>query len=193
MASRSRAAAPRAAASARPGMIYRPVRERDPEQIVDTRRQRASRRAATTRPALTSLSTADYSCISPLVKQRHGASCGREKVSLSASLAARLRARRGPARRDRAACARPVSPSRPRPAPSACATWSTRTSPRRTSSTTAPPRLRARLEAHEALLHDRPAHREDEDVAGIVETGPRACSEIGRELPPAARRGSPSR
>lgn len=50
------------------GMIYRPVRERDPEQIVDTLVS-ALEKGGYDEGALTSLSTADYSCISPLVKQ----------------------------------------------------------------------------------------------------------------------------
>ena len=67
------------------GMIYRPVRERDPEQIVDTRRQRGEEVAATTRSSLTSLSTADYSCISPLIKKVDRASSRRRSVSLGVS------------------------------------------------------------------------------------------------------------
>ena len=35
--------------------------------------------------ALTSLSTADYSCVTPLVKAVDGASCAPEQVSLSVS------------------------------------------------------------------------------------------------------------
>ncbi|HXV61378.1 MAG TPA: TIGR03960 family B12-binding radical SAM protein [Vicinamibacteria bacterium] len=50
------------------GMIYRPVRERDPEQVVDTLVS-ALEKGGYDEAALTSLSTADYSCISPLVKQ----------------------------------------------------------------------------------------------------------------------------
>lgn len=50
------------------GMIYRPVRERDPEEIVDTV-VRAVQKSGYDEVSLTSLSTADYSCISPLVKK----------------------------------------------------------------------------------------------------------------------------
>jgi radical SAM superfamily enzyme YgiQ (UPF0313 family) len=50
------------------GMIYRPVRERDPEQIVDTV-VRAVKKSGYDEASLTSLSTADYSCIAPLVKK----------------------------------------------------------------------------------------------------------------------------
>ena len=50
------------------GMIYRPVRERDPEQIVETIVS-AVDKGGYDEAALTSLSTADYSCISPLIKK----------------------------------------------------------------------------------------------------------------------------
>ncbi len=50
------------------GMIYRPVRERDPEQIVETI-VRAVKKSGYDEASLTSLSTADYSCIAPLVKR----------------------------------------------------------------------------------------------------------------------------
>jgi radical SAM family uncharacterized protein/radical SAM-linked protein len=50
------------------GMIYRPVRERDPEQIVDTV-VRAVKKSGYDEASLTSLSTADYSCIAPLIKK----------------------------------------------------------------------------------------------------------------------------
>ena len=48
------------------GMIYRPVRERDPEQIVDTVMS-AIEKGGYDEAGLTTLSTADYSCISPLM------------------------------------------------------------------------------------------------------------------------------
>jgi radical SAM family uncharacterized protein/radical SAM-linked protein len=50
------------------GMIYRPVRERDPDQIVQTV-VRAITKSGYDEASLTSLSTADYSCIAPLVKK----------------------------------------------------------------------------------------------------------------------------
>ncbi len=49
------------------GMIYRPVRERSPESVVETI-VRAVRDGGYDEASLTSLSTADYSCIAPLVK-----------------------------------------------------------------------------------------------------------------------------
>ncbi|MFI5302665.1 MAG: TIGR03960 family B12-binding radical SAM protein, partial [Polyangiales bacterium] len=50
------------------GMIYRPVRERDPEQVVATVVS-AVKKSGYDEASLTSLSTADYSCIAPLVKR----------------------------------------------------------------------------------------------------------------------------
>lgn len=50
------------------GMIYRPVRERDPQSVVDTLVS-AIEKGGYDEGALTSLSTADYSCISPLVRR----------------------------------------------------------------------------------------------------------------------------
>jgi len=50
------------------GMIYRPVREREPEAIVDTLVS-AIEKGGYDEASLTSLSTADYSCISPLIKK----------------------------------------------------------------------------------------------------------------------------
>ncbi len=50
------------------GMIYRPVRERDPEQIVEAV-VNAVKKSGYDEASLTSLSTADYSCIAPLVKK----------------------------------------------------------------------------------------------------------------------------
>lgn len=50
------------------GMIYRPVRERDPQEVVDTV-VRAIEKSGQDEVSLTALSTADVSCISPLVKK----------------------------------------------------------------------------------------------------------------------------
>ncbi len=50
------------------GMIYRPVRERDPQQVIDTLVS-AIEKGGFDEAAITSLSTADYSCISPLIEQ----------------------------------------------------------------------------------------------------------------------------
>ena len=49
------------------GMIYRPVRERDPEQVIETVLS-AVKKSGYDEVSLTSLSTADYSCIAPLIK-----------------------------------------------------------------------------------------------------------------------------
>src|SRR6188768_468100 len=50
------------------GMIYRPVRERDPQEIIDTV-LRALDKSGQDEVSLTALSTADVSCISPLIKR----------------------------------------------------------------------------------------------------------------------------
>jgi radical SAM family uncharacterized protein/radical SAM-linked protein len=50
------------------GMIYRPVRERDPETVVNTVIS-ALKKSGQDQVSLTALSTADVSCISPLIKR----------------------------------------------------------------------------------------------------------------------------
>jgi radical SAM family uncharacterized protein/radical SAM-linked protein len=65
------------------GMIYRPVRERDPGEIVTTIMS-AVREGGYDEASLTSLSTADYSAISPLVREVMKR-LEKEKVSLSVS------------------------------------------------------------------------------------------------------------
>ena len=62
------------------GMIYRPVRERDPEEIVRTVVS-AVKKGGHDEVALTALSTADVSCISPLIKKVNEALAG-ERVKL---------------------------------------------------------------------------------------------------------------
>jgi radical SAM family uncharacterized protein/radical SAM-linked protein len=62
------------------GMIYRPVRERDPEQVVETIVS-AVKKSGQDEASLTALSTADVSCISPLVKKVAGR-LAEERVSL---------------------------------------------------------------------------------------------------------------
>jgi radical SAM family uncharacterized protein/radical SAM-linked protein len=65
------------------GMIYRPVRERDPVQVVDTLLA-GVKKGGYDETSLTSLSTADYSCVTPLVKTAM-AKLRDQKVSLSVS------------------------------------------------------------------------------------------------------------
>jgi radical SAM family uncharacterized protein/radical SAM-linked protein len=65
------------------GMIYRPVRERSPESILETLRG-AIRDGGYDEASLTCLSTADYSAIHPLVKAVM-AELEKDKVSLSVS------------------------------------------------------------------------------------------------------------
>lgn len=65
------------------GTIYRPVRERDPKQIVETIID-GIEKGGYDETSLTSLSTADYTCLEPLVKQL-GVELERRKVSFSVS------------------------------------------------------------------------------------------------------------
>jgi radical SAM family uncharacterized protein/radical SAM-linked protein len=65
------------------GMIYRPVRERDPQQIVDTVVS-SIKKSGYDEVSLTSLSTADYSCIAPLI-EKVTARLAPERVSLGVS------------------------------------------------------------------------------------------------------------
>ncbi len=65
------------------GMIYRPVRERDPVAVIDALVE-GVRKGGYDETALTSLSTADYSCVTPLVKAAM-AKLRDQKVSLSVS------------------------------------------------------------------------------------------------------------
>ena len=65
------------------GTIYRPVRERDPKKIVDTIIE-GIEKGGYDETSLTSLSTADYTCLEPLVKQL-GEELERRKVSFSVS------------------------------------------------------------------------------------------------------------
>jgi radical SAM family uncharacterized protein/radical SAM-linked protein len=65
------------------GMIYRPVRERDPVAVIDAL-VGGVKKGGYDETALTSLSTADYSCVTPLVKAAM-AKLREEKVSLSVS------------------------------------------------------------------------------------------------------------
>lgn len=65
------------------GTIYRPVRERDPKEIVDTILD-GIEKGGYDETSLTSLSTADYTCLEPLVKLL-GEELSRRKVSFSVS------------------------------------------------------------------------------------------------------------
>jgi radical SAM family uncharacterized protein/radical SAM-linked protein len=65
------------------GMIYRPVRERDPVAVLDALVE-GVRKGGYDETSLTCLSTADYSCVTPLVKAAM-AKLRDEKVALSVS------------------------------------------------------------------------------------------------------------
>lgn len=63
------------------GMIYRPVRERDPKEVIETV-ERALDKSGHDEVSLAALSTADVSCISPMIKQLVEKTAP-ERVSLS--------------------------------------------------------------------------------------------------------------
>ncbi len=63
------------------GMIYRPVRERDPDEVISTV-ERALAKSGQDEVSLAALSTADVSCINPLIK-RLVEKTAPERVSLS--------------------------------------------------------------------------------------------------------------
>jgi radical SAM family uncharacterized protein/radical SAM-linked protein len=65
------------------GMIYRPVQERDPEQVYDTV-MRSLKASGNDEVSLTALSTADVSYINPLIKKL-APELAKERVSLSVS------------------------------------------------------------------------------------------------------------
>jgi radical SAM family uncharacterized protein/radical SAM-linked protein len=65
------------------GMIYRPVQERSPEQVIDTVR-RALEKSGNDEVSLTALSTADVSYINPLIKKL-APELAKKRVSLSVS------------------------------------------------------------------------------------------------------------
>ncbi len=69
------------------GMIYRPVRERSPTAVVETV-ARAVDKAGYDEVSLTTLSTADYSAVSPLIKQTNAALAPRNTSMSVASLRA---------------------------------------------------------------------------------------------------------
>ena len=75
---------------------------------------------------------------------------------------------------------------------SACATSSTRTSPRSSSSSTAERVFSRGWRRHEALLHDRPAHRDGRGRARHRRDRRRALQAIGARATSAARRGHAS-
>ncbi|MFO0672942.1 MAG: TIGR03960 family B12-binding radical SAM protein [Polyangiaceae bacterium] len=65
------------------GMIYRPVRERDPDAIIESVTS-AIKKSGYDEVSLTSLSTADYSCIAPLI-QKVSERMSKERVALGVS------------------------------------------------------------------------------------------------------------
>jgi radical SAM superfamily enzyme YgiQ (UPF0313 family) len=111
------------------GYVYRPLRERNPERVVeDTTALMA--RTGYEEVSLLSLSTGDYSGVNPVLKALMDR-LAPERVSVSLP-STRCR-RRSSTRSD--GCGRPDSRSRPRRGRSGCATSSRRSTPRRSCST----------------------------------------------------------
>jgi radical SAM superfamily enzyme YgiQ (UPF0313 family) len=103
------------------GMIYRPVRERDPQSVVDTIVTRGEE-GGYDEASLTSLSTADYSHRAA-GEAGDGGKLKGEKVSLSVSSLRAYGSDEELLDEIQSACAPRGSRSRPRRARSACATW----------------------------------------------------------------------
>ena len=138
------------------GMIYRPVRERDPVAVIDALVQ-GVRKGGYDETALTSLSTADYSCVTPLVKAAMD-KLRDEKVSLSVSslraygLNDELLADMATMKAQGLTFAPEAGTQRMRDVITKNVTEE--------DITDSAHRVFGRgLSAHEALLHDRPAHR----------------------------------
>ena len=173
-------------------MIYRPVRERDPE--------RDRRHASSTRGARRRLRRdvahlpVDRRLLVHHAARQEGDGQARARSTCRSSVSS-LRAYgldRGAARRDPDGARHAASPSRPRPARSACATSSTRTSPKSSSIETAErvfSRGWSRMKLY--FMIGLPTE-EDEDVRGIVETGARARDVGQQRAAAAARPRSPS-
>ena len=102
------------------GYIYRPTRERDPNQVRDTV-IRSVRATGYDQFSLSSLNTGEYGAIHPRDVRPDGPLRAGEGLDL-ALVDARLDDHARAGRSRCAGCASPASPSRPRPAPSGCAT-----------------------------------------------------------------------
>ena len=138
------------------GMIYRPGARARPGADRPHDRQRREK-SGYDEASLTSLSTADYSCIAPLVKKVADALDARAGERW-ASPPARLRPRRERARRH-GARARDRRDVRPRGGHAAHARRHQQERDRGAAPADGRAGLLARVVGDEALLHDRPAHR----------------------------------
>ena len=101
------------------GMIYRPVRERSPDSIVASVMD-GVKNAGYDETSLTSLSTADYSCVTPLVK-RVMKDLRQQNISLSGLFTSSVRTERRHSRRHGNDCASVALRSRPKLGPNVCA------------------------------------------------------------------------
>ena len=153
------------------GMIYRPVRERDPDAIVKSvveRRQEGRLRRDLAHRAVDRRRLVHHAA----GQAGDGRAARRSRCRCRCRRCAPTGSTRSCSTRCRR-CAPPASPSRPRPARSACATSSTRTSPRRTSPRSAEKifsRGWSRMKCY--FMIGLPTET-DEDVAGIAQTGGR--------------------
>ena len=155
------------------GMIYRPVRERDPEQIVDTV-LRALDKSGHDEVSLTALSTADFSCISPLIKKLVEKTAP-ERVSLGVASLRAYGLGRGSARRD-AQGARQRAHVRARGRHAAHARRGQQERHRRAAARDGRAHLLARLGKMKLYFMIGLPTEDDEDVRGIVDVGKRALA-----------------
>ena len=160
-------------------MIYRPVRERSPQSIAESLIGGVER-AGYEETGLTCLSTADFSSITPLVKQLAGRAAQARRVDVG-GVAARLRAQRGPARRARADPDQRAD-VRARGRHAADARRGQQERHRGAHRGELPAGVRARLAPPEALLHDRPADRGPTTTCAASSRPAGACCGVGRGL-----------
>ena len=167
------------------GMMYRPVRERSADNIVDSV-VRGLAETGYDEVSLTSLSSTDHSQIAEILtrlnrslrRQGHARiACPRSASTPSAWTW------RGswPARR------RVASRSRPRPARSACATSSTRTSPRTTCSAPSTPAFAAGWRRCKLYFMMGLPTETDDDIKGIASLAQRAYDRAKAAVPPEQR------
>ena len=145
------------------GMIYRPVRERDPVAVIDALVE-GVRKGGYDETSLTSLSTADYSCVTPLVKAAM-AKLRDEKVSLSVS-SLRAYGLNDDLLADMATMKAQGLTFAPEAGTQRMRDVITKNVTEEDINAVGRAGVRPRLPAHEAVLHDRPAHRGGRRRAG---------------------------
>ena len=145
------------------GMIYRPVRERDPVAVIDALVE-GVRKGGYDETSLTSLSTADYSCVTPLVKAAM-AKLRDEKVSLSVS-SLRAYGLNDDLLADMATMKAQGLTFAPEAGTQRMRDVITKNVTEEDITVSAERVFGRGLPAHEAVLHDRPAHRGGRRRAG---------------------------